>query len=174
MKQILIRKASIEDAEYIALLARVTFTETFAVHFRDRQDLINYYDTTFSVSKIRSSIAKTNNVFWIAFCDDLPVGYAKLKLFSKSQFIDSDSVSQLQKIYVLADFLSMKIGQKLQDALFEETQRYTRKYIWLSVLKSNERAIGFYTKNGFEHIGEHSFDIGKEHFEFCAMAKVLF
>ena len=84
MKQILIRKASIEDAEYIALLARVTFTETFAVHFRDRQDLINYYDTTFSVSKIRSSIAKTNNVFWIAFCDDLPVGYAKLKLFSKS------------------------------------------------------------------------------------------
>ncbi|HRG20357.1 MAG TPA: GNAT family N-acetyltransferase [Saprospiraceae bacterium] len=144
MKQIFIRKASIDDAEIIALLARVTFTETFAAHFRDRQDLKNYYGTTFSVSKIRSSIAKTNNVFWIAFCEDLPVGYAKLKLFSKSEFIDSDSVSQLQKIYVLSDFLNMKIGQRLQEAIFEETQKFTRKYIWLSVLKSNERAIHFY------------------------------
>lgn len=174
MKQIFIRKASIDDAEFIALLARVTFTETFAAHFRDRQDLINYYDTTFSVSKMRSSITKTNNVFWIAFCDDLPVGYAKLKLFSKSQFIDSDSVSQLQKIYVLSDFLYMKIGQKLREAIFEETQRFTRKYIWLSVLKSNERAIHFYSKHGFKLIGEHTFDIGKEHFEYCVMAKELF
>lgn len=68
----------------------------------------------------------------------------------------------------------MKIGQRLQEAIFEETQRFTRKYIWLSVLKSNERAIHFYSKNGFKHIGEHTFNIGKEHFEYCVMAKELF
>lgn len=171
MNQVLIRKATIEDAEFIALLARVTFTETFGTHFRDRQDLVNYYNTTFSVSKLRSSIAKSNNIFWIAFCDDLPVGYSKLKLISKTEFIDSDAVSQLQKIYVLNDFLSMKIGQKMLDTIVEETKMIKSTYLWLSVLKSNERAVCFYEKNGFEHIGELTFDIGKEHFEYAAMKK---
>jgi diamine N-acetyltransferase len=174
MTQILIRKATIEDAEYISLLARITFTETFGQYYRDYQDLLDYYDNTFSVSKIRSSLMKTNNIFWIAFCDELPVGYAKLKKYSKCDFVDSNSVSQLQKIYVLKDFLSKKIGHQLQASLFEETKNINSKYLWLSVLKSNERAINFYRKNGFIEIGEHTFDIGKEHFVYSAMSKEFY
>ena len=30
-----------------------------------------------------------NNIFWIAFVNRLPVGYAKLKLYSNSEFIES-------------------------------------------------------------------------------------
>ena len=78
--------------------------------FRDQQDLIDYYNSTFSVQKIEAGIEKPNNLFWIAFANRLPVGYAKLKLHSKSEFLDSKEVCQLQKIYVLKDFLSMKIG----------------------------------------------------------------
>lgn len=115
---------------------------------------------------------KTNNIFWIAFCDELPVGYAKLKKYSKCDFINS--VSQLQKIYVLKDFLSKKIGRQLQDSMFEETININSKYLWLSVLKSNERAIDFYKKNDFIEIGEHTFDIGKEHFVFSAMKKEFY
>ena len=43
----------------------------------------------------------------------------------------------------------------------------------LSVLNSNERAIRFYGKSGFEEIGNHDFQIGKENFEFVAMNKEL-
>ncbi len=171
MEQLIIRKATVNDAEYISLLARVTFTETFGHYFRDNQDLLDYYDETFSVSKIRSSLSKENNVFWIALYDELPVGYAKLKKQSKSEFITSDKVSQLQKIYVLKDFLSKKIGYQLQNEMFEETKSINNNFLWLSVLKSNDRAILFYTKNGFTKIGEHSFDIGKEHFDFTVLKK---
>lgn len=79
MEHLIIRKAKLEDAEFIALLARTTFTETFGHYFRNNQDLLDYYDKTFSVSKIRESIGKENNVFWISFYNELPVGYAKLK-----------------------------------------------------------------------------------------------
>ena len=80
---------------------------------------MDYYDLTFSVQKIEDGIEKPNNIFWIAFANRLPVGYAKLKLNSNSEFIESKGVCQLQKIYVFkADFLSMKIGFELQDALF--------------------------------------------------------
>ena len=168
-----IRLAKKEDAPFIALLGRITFTETFGHFFRDEQDLIDYYNLTFSVQKIEAGIEKPNNVFWIAFVNRLPVGYAKLKLHSPSEFIESTSVCQLQKIYVLKDFLSMKVGFELQNALLEKAKELTFDHMWLSVLNSNERAIGFYKKGGFEEIGNHDFQIGKENFEFIALNKKL-
>ena len=173
MNNIKIRLANKEDAKFIALLGRITFTETFGHLFSDQQDLLNYYNSTFSVEKIENGIAKPNNVFWIAFANRLPVGYTKLKLNSKSEFIDSTNICQLQKIYVLKDFLSMKIGLELQNLLLKKAQELKFKEIWLSVLNSNERAINFYKKNGFEKIGNHDFQIGKENFEFIAMRKEL-
>ena len=173
MHKIKTRLADKKDAEYIALLARITFTETFDHFFRDRQDLLNYYDSTFSVEKIERSISKSNNIYWISFIDRLPVGYAKLKLNSKSEFIESENICQLQKIYVLKDFLSMKIGLELQNLLLEKAKELEFEKIWLSVLNSNERALNFYKKNGFEKIGNHDFQIGKENFDFMAMEKEL-
>ena len=168
-----VRLARKEDAPFIALLGRTTFTETFGHFFRDQQDLIDYYNSTFSVQKIEAGIQKPNNLFWIAFANRLPVGYAKLKLHSNSEFIDSTDVCQLQKIYVLKDFLSMKIGLELQRTLLEKAKELGFHQIWLSVLHSNERAISFYKKSGFEEVGSHDFQIGKENFEFVAMNKSL-
>lgn len=173
MNTIEIRLARKEDAPFIALLGRITFTETFGHFFRDQKDLIDYYNLTFSVQKIEDGIEKPNNIFWIAFVNRLPVGYAKLKLNSHSDFIESKEVCQLQKIYVLKDFLSMKIGFELQNLLLNKAKELNFSKIWLSVLNSNERAISFYMKNGFEEIGNHDFQIGKENFEFIAMKKNL-
>ena len=173
MDTIEVRLAKEEDAQFIALLGRVTFTETFGHLFRDQQDLIDYYNMTFSVQKIEDGMKKQNNIFWIAFVNQLPVGYAKLKLNSKSEFLDSEDVCQLQKIYVLKDFLSMKIGFELQDSLLKKAKELGFKTVWLSVLDSNERAIKFYRNTGFEKIGNHDFQIGKENFEFTAMLKTM-
>lgn len=173
MEKIVIRYATQSDAEYIALLGRITFTETFGHFFRKKEELFEYYERTFSVKKIRVSIDKVNNVFWIAFVNELPVGYAKLKLKSKSEIIDSDKVSQLQKIYVLKDFLSKKIGLQLQNKLIERAKDSGSEKIWLSVLNSNDRAINFYLKNGFEHIGNHDFQIGSENFNFSVMSRAF-
>ena len=173
MNAIEIRLTRKEDARFIALLGRTIITETFGRFFRDQQDLIDYYNSTFSVQKIEAGIEKPNNLFWIAFANRLPVGYAKLKLHSNSGFVDSKEVCQLQKIYVLKDFLSMKIGLGLQDALLEKAKELNFTQIWLSVLNSNERAIRFYEKSGFEQVGNHDFQIGRENFEFIAMNKEL-
>ena len=166
--------ANEHHAAYISLLGRVTFTETFGHLFRDKQDLTNYYENTFSVKKIKTSISKPNNIFWLAFVNDLPVGYAKLKLNSTSKVIShSEKVCQLQKIYVLKDFLSMKIGFELQNQLLKKAKELGFEYIWLSVLNNNIRAINFYKKLKFNEVGCHDFQIGKENFEFVAMCKEL-
>lgn len=174
IKDLKIRVATPENAEAIALLARITFGETFSHYFRDKNDLLSYYRRTFSAEKIRNSIKKENNIFWIAFIDeiDFPIGYAKLKLNSTSEFLTDKKQSQLQKIYVLKDFLSKKVGLSLQNEVLKKASTVSDK-IWLSVLNSNEKAIHFYTKTGFKPIGNHKYSIGKENFNFTAMAKQL-
>jgi ribosomal protein S18 acetylase RimI-like enzyme len=168
-----IRKAEASDIPVISLLARITFSETFGHYFRDPNDLQDYFERTFAVQKIQQSFAKPHNVFWIATSDDLPVGYAKLKLNQPLTQLNKTNTAQLQKIYVLKDFLSQKIGLQLQEKMLKEAAEYGNSSIWLSVLKQNERAKRFYTKNGFEFIGEHDFQIGKEAFEFDIMYKEL-
>ncbi|MDP3312715.1 GNAT family N-acetyltransferase [Lutibacter sp.] len=173
MENIIVKEATLNDAQLIALLGRITFTETFGHYFRNLEDLQNYYNNTFSVEKIKNSILNPNNVFWIAFYNQLPVGYAKLKLNSTSNFIEHKKTSQLQKIYVLKDFLTKQIGRELQNCAIDRALVYGSKQIWLSVLQSNIRAISFYTKTGFTNIGTHNFQIGIEDFNFNVMQKYL-
>jgi len=168
-----IREAKTPDAALISQLATTTFDETFGHLFEDRQVLLDYFERTFSEEKMLNSIQKENNVFWLAFVDNNPVGYAKLKTHSPSEFVEGNSVSQLQKIYVLKEFLSMKIGLELQETLLHKAKDLGSEQIWLSVFIENKRAINFYLKNGFVKVGEHEFQIGKYNFEFMAMNKSL-
>lgn len=172
-KSVEIRLATFEDAATIALLGQITFSETFGHYFRDRNDLIQYFERTFSVSKIEQSLKKSTAIYWLAFVDKLPVGYAKLKLNSPSPFVDMNGVCQLQKIYILRDFHGIKIGFKLQTELLEMATNLNFKNIWLSVLDSNEKAISFYKNTGWNSVGAHDFQIGKEYFTFTVMSKAL-
>lgn len=169
----LLRECHINDAEIVSQLAITTFDETFGYLFNDRQVLLDYFERTFSQEKMRDSIQKENNVFWLVFVDGKPVAYAKLKLNSQSKFVHANKVSQLQKIYVLKEFWSMKIGLKLQRALLQRAEDYGSEQIWLSVFIENKRAINFYLKNDFTEVGAHQFQIGKYSFDFIAMRKVL-
>ncbi len=173
MESITIRKAKALDADTISFLGKTTFSETFGHLFRDPKDLTDYLQRTFSKEKIEKSLQNTNNAFWLAFEDATPVGYAKLKLREDRDSIGLQNASQLQKIYVLKEHLSKRIGLKLQEEMLIEAKDFGSNIIWLSVLKENERAIGFYLKNGFDITGEHDFQIGKELFHFHIMTKAL-
>jgi|GEM_PF-753005 len=176
-RQIHIREAGPGDAKVIAHLAATTFSDTFKHEFRDLQDLHDYLDRTFSEEKIAGSLAKDNNIFWLAFVDDQPAGYAKLKIHSpcphgRSAYSGEDA-AQLQKIYVLQEFLALKVGLTLQNILLEKAKALGRNKVWLSVQDRNRRAITFYERTGFEKIADHSFSIGKEDFDFFAMGITL-
>ncbi len=168
-----IRKAHIRDAESISFLGKKTFDQSFGHLFSDRNDLIDYFEETFSLEKIKNSIQKAHNVYWLVLENEIPIGYAKLQLKSPSGFITSDKVCKLQKIYILNDKLSSGIGSKLQQYIFDKAIEEGNEYLWLSVLKSNQKAISFYERNDYKIIGEHLFSIGKENFEFWAMARRL-
>lgn len=168
-----VRIANISDAKIISSLMITTFDETFGHLFEDRQVLLDYFNAFFSINKVKNGLQKENNVFWIAFVDEKPVGYAKLKLNSSTEFISENKISQLQKIYVLKEFISLKIGYQLQKVLLKKAKNFGSNQIWLSVFVENKRAINFYLRNDFNQIGKHQFQIGKYNFDFIAMSKKL-
>lgn len=168
---ILVKKAQVNDARHIAGLGRTTFQETFGHLFPVAAELEIYLQNTFSVEKIASSLAKDNNVFWLAWDGQTPVGYAKLKIKSWHNDEETEGVSQLQKIYVLQAYLDQKIGKLLYETLEQEVLKIGSKKLWLVVLHTNEKAIRFYEKAGFVKTQKHYYTIGSQKFEFELMSK---
>lgn len=62
-----IRKATVLDATYIALLGRITYTESHGNFIENKQNLLDYYNTNYSVAQIKKELSDKNNIFWIVF-----------------------------------------------------------------------------------------------------------
>lgn len=167
-----LRAAGVEDAAVVALLGRITFSETFGSLFRDHQDDLHaYLDATFGVAKIERSLGKPENAYWLAFNQGLPVGYAKLKHPSPVVSLPQDDVAQLQKLYVLRDFLGQGIGRPLLQAVLDRAAAVQAAAVWLAVLRANRRAIHFYEGQDFTALGDDMYTIGAQTFDFHLMAR---
>jgi diamine N-acetyltransferase len=165
-----IKRADGGHAATVALLGRLTFAETFGYLFQDhRCDLRAYLDATFDVAKIADSLRKPENLYWLAFERGLPVGYAKLKHPSPPPGQHAADAAQLQKIYVLHEFLGASIGRDLLASSMAAATRSS--LVWLDVLRENERAVRFYERHGFRAIGEDTYTIGAQTFLFTLMAR---
>jgi ribosomal protein S18 acetylase RimI-like enzyme len=165
-----IRSAEPSDAEVVALLARITFAETFGYLFEEhRHDLRAYLDRTFAVDKIRLSLAQSRNRYWLARVAGLPVGFAKLKYPSPIPLAQTGKVAQLQKIYVLREFVGQRVGKLLIETVLRHAASSQIDTVWLDVLKENSRAIGFYERRGFSLLGEDTYTIGGQTFAFHLM-----
>lgn len=166
-----VRRADCHDAVIVALLGRLTFSETFGYLFDDHPgDLLAYLNSTFDVVKIAVSLRKSENAYWLAFVQGLPVGYAKLKHPSPPPGTDSADAAQLQKVYVLKQFLGAHIGRGLLGPLMEEAAARS-SLVWLDVLRENDRACRFYQRHGFAAIGQDTYTIGAQSFTFILMAR---
>jgi len=173
MEQMQIRQATVHDAEFISLLARITFSETFSHLINDKHALFNYYYKTFSVPKIRASLQNENNLFLLAIHEELPIGYAKLRKSAPVECIESKNVSQLQHIYLLQDYVAKRIGQHMIQRVFDEVMKLNKDYCWVSVYDGNTRAMKFYEGRDFRRTGAHQFSIGKQSFDFTVLKKEM-
>jgi ribosomal protein S18 acetylase RimI-like enzyme len=160
-----------EDAAVVALLGRVTLAETFDYLFVDhKDDLRAYLAATFGAAKIAHSLGNPKNAYWLALDQGLPVGYAKLEHPSPNVSLPCENVAQLQKIYVLRDFLGQGIGRLLLQAVLDRAILIEAPAVWLAVLQVNARAIAFYQAQGFAALREATHPIGAQTFNFRLMA----
>src|SRR5947208_3642087 len=118
-----IKTATADDAVTIAKIGRASFADTFALLFKDSQQLQEYLDNTYAPAKLRISLSKENNIYELALLGDLPVGFIKMKKNSLNENIESIGQSELQKIYVLPGHQGLGIGKMLMRSVIQHGRR---------------------------------------------------
>lgn len=173
MSTIKIHIAREEHAEALAHLGTTTYVESHGHFISDKNDLVQYIATAFSLSTTKKELNDSKNRFYIVYADDLPVGYAKLVLQKNHESVPSTNACRLERIYILSDFIHLKIGQRLLKHLVEKAVSLQFEVMWLSVYVKNHRAIRFYEKNDFENVGELYFLVNGKEYENIVFSKKI-
>jgi ribosomal protein S18 acetylase RimI-like enzyme len=161
MTDIKIQKVTLDHMDQLQKIGRQTFYETFASG-NTEENMKNYLDEGFSVSKLTTELSDNNAEFYFATLEDQVIGYLKLNFGQSQTELQDDHALEIERIYVLKDFHGKSVGQILYDKAMQIAKQKCADYVWLGVWEENPRAINFYKKNGFVAFDKHVFKLGNE------------
>ncbi len=139
MNNLIIRKATIDDAEGKGYVHYKSWMETYTGLFPD--DVMAKVTLDRSVKMAREHPENT----YVAMLNNKIVGFA---CYLESRDEDLKNAGEIMAIYVLNEYKNRGIGRALMKACYEELSNYDVIILW--VLESNQKAISFYESEGFE------------------------
>ena len=160
-KKPIIQLAEPFDAYSLSKLAEKTFRDAFA-KLSDKENFENYVARSFTENQIRSEILDSASTFFIASLNDEWVGYAKLNHGVPPDCVNQIPSIELARLYSMQEYLGCGIGPALMKACINYAREKDYKSIWLSSWKKNSRGNAFYTKMGFQIIGNATFALGSD------------
>lgn len=156
-----IREAGPGDAAVFTELGARTFRDTYAAD-TDPDDLDAFVESTFRVELQAAELRDPLNLHLLAEVDGSPVGFAVVREEAPPLELPGARPLLLSYIYVDRPFLGSGIGAALMSRCVEGAREQGRDVLWLGVWERNERAIAFYERWGFAHVGEMPFSFGSE------------
>ena len=161
MKNIKIRRITINDIDQLMEIGKLTFIETFSSQ-NSEQNLKEYLENGFSTEKLKTELTNKDSEFYFAELDNRTIGYLKINFGQSQTEIKANNMIEIERIYVLKEFHGKKVGQVLFEKAIGIAKQKKVDYVWLSVWEENPRAIRFYEKNGFVEFDKHIFKLGND------------
>ena len=155
-----IRTANINDAKVLTELGAKTFYDTFRPH-QSEEDLQQYIKKAYELNVITENLTKENIQYFIASDEEKPAGYSKLIKNVTHEKLATQKNIELEKIYVLKEYLDKKVGKELMVEAISFSKQNGFETLLLGVWQENHRAIDFYKKFGFESFTTRTFQLGK-------------
>lgn len=121
-----------------------------------------YIQKSFSSEQVEKELTNPDSRFFFAMKEDKEIGYLKLNKEQAQTDKKFSSALEIERIYVQSSHQGLKIGQQLFDFAMDIANQENYKVVWLGVWDQNEKAIRFYTKNGFKICGSHEFLLGTD------------
>ena len=172
MTRLRVRRAQADDGGLVARMGARMFRDAFGPDNR-REDMEMYIRANFSDTKIRSELAEPDSRFLILEADGHPKGYARLAVSRPPDCVQGLDPLELVRLYVDLAVAGSGHGSVLMDACCGEALGLGRGSIWLGVWEENARAIRFYRKQGFEHVGSRPFVLGTDVQQDWIMERIL-
>lgn len=161
MTAVTVRMVEPDELELLQKISKETFLEAFSAA-NSQKNIKVYLSQSFSSEKLTEAFRNPDSAFYFACLDRRTVGYLKLNFGQAQTEIQADNAVEIERIYVLKEFLGKKVGQALYEKSIEIAMQKHADYIWLGVWEKNLRAIAFYKKNGFVAFDTHVFKLGDE------------
>lgn len=178
---LVLRAATVNDAEALALVGAATFLEAYTwmlpgpdiLAFCRTQHTEEFYASALALASTRITLAVTGP----RENPQAPVGYAMVTAPDLPSFDVQPGDAELKRIYLLSRFRSeatpvldaqgevvpgLRGGQALMDAAIASARSLGARRLLLGTHEGNERALRFYRRNGFQDAGTRTFQVGAQ------------
>ncbi len=170
--ELVIRRATDDDAERLAEVARRTYVETFGPD-NTAEDMAIHVARSFGTDIQGREIRDARMVTLLAEIGSTIAGFAQVRRGDWPPCVTGDSPVELWRFYVDRPFHGRGIAQSLMRAVERVAGDLGARTLWLGVWERNPRAIAFYGKCGFVDVGSHAFILGTEEQTDRLMARPL-
>jgi ribosomal protein S18 acetylase RimI-like enzyme len=155
-----IRRAVTGDEDALALVGQSTFLETFA-GILDGAAIVEHCRRAHAAARYREWLADPAAGIWLAQAPHghAPVGYA---VVAPPALPGADVTRdlELKRIYLLSRYHGGGAGKRLLQQAVGFANGAGAARLLLGVYSGNETAIGFYVRQGFEHVARRQFNVG--------------
>lgn len=153
---------SVEDADELAYVGAISFLESHQTS-ASPEDISTYIRNNYTSEKFVADITNSQVRMLVARVDGKIAGYSKIIPDTIHEAIHAERSCKMERLYVLGEFLHLRIGQLLFDENVKIANTLQQSGLWLNVWTGNARAIRFYQKQGFEKAGDTYFRISATH-----------
>ena len=147
-----LHRLSLQEADAVADLARVTWQATYPALISQAQIDAMLADR-YAADRIRAQLDDPGHAWWSAQQNPMLVGFAHALL-------DDGADCKLDKLYVHPDHQRQGIGAELLQAVQDWAKQQQAGRLWLQVNRGNTQAIAAYRRYGFRIVESRVFDIG--------------
>lgn len=156
------RDAGPADWRNLDAMARASWIETFA-HSCSAADLALYLAEAFGPEgRLRRDLDDPAVRFRLALDGDAVAGFAKLVPVTLDEVETGANDRQLGQLYVLRPWQGTGVAAALMDWTIAAARGDGADALVLTVWEENARALRFYRRYGFVHVGDHDFHVGDQ------------
>jgi GNAT superfamily N-acetyltransferase len=154
--------ATVEDGPELDAMARVCWIDTFE-HSCSAEDMALYLGKAYGPGgALLRDLADQTHRFRLAKADGRIIGYAKLSEPWLPEGSFGLRAKQLSQLYIAKDWQGAGIAQTLMDWTIAAAREAGADELLLTVWEENHRAMRFYGRYGFDHVGDYAFQTGSQ------------
>ena len=174
----MLRRATLEDADALSVLASTCFTQTFG-HLYAPDDLDRFIHEAYSPEVLREELADPKRPTWLLFleeseadatapeCTDARtasegklIGYVTVCPAHLPHPEVKEGDGEVQRLYLLREYQGGGRGSRMLEHALNWLEADGPRTLWIGAWSENYGAQRLYGRYGFTKVGEYSFMVG--------------
>lgn len=161
MTDLVIRRATVDDAAHLADFGARTFHDAFAADNRP-EDMAAYLASAFGRPQQTAELTSPDWVTLLVEIDGATAAFAQVRRQSPPAAVTGPAPIEIHRFYVQRGWHGRGVAGALMQACLDVVRELGGRTAWLSVWERNPRALAFYAKHGFTRSGMAEFWVGPD------------